>query len=193
MYCDFSCDFTSLPATSRVKNLQLGGGALLDLGIYPLAISNVILDGKVGEKALCPEVVSSMTVIDKVDNSVVIVVNYPSKECLGILSASFETKSEEEFCRIEGSEGVITLHGPMAAKPEVIKIRRYGEDDEDVRVFKHPGNGFYFEANAVAMDILDGKTENCTMPLSETSRVTRMMDDIRKSGGIVYPQDLEQS
>ncbi|RFU80569.1 dimeric dihydrodiol [Trichoderma arundinaceum] len=190
MYCDFGCDVTSLPTTSRVKNPKLGGGALLDLGIYPLTISNLILDGKVGDEALNPEIASAMTIVGDVDNSVAMIVNYSSKKCLGILSASLETTSEKEFCRIEGSEGIITLSGPMAAKPEVIKIRRYQEGIDDVRVFSHPGTGLYFEANAVAQDIMNGKIENAVVPLAETIRLSKMMDKIRKYGGVLYSQDL---
>ncbi|KAK4065670.1 hypothetical protein Trihar35433_7790 [Trichoderma harzianum] len=189
MFCDFSCDMGALPSTSRIKDRNLGGGALLDLGIYPLTLSNLILDGQVGEKALKSEISSRMTVVDGVDHSVAIVVSYPSKQCLGILTASLESTTEIDFCRIEGSRGVIILSGPMAAKPTSIRIQRYNNTADEVRDFEHPGNGFYFEANSVASCILAGKLESDVMPLAETRRIAAIMDEIRKTGGVVYPQD----
>jgi predicted dehydrogenase len=179
----------SLPTTSRIKDRNLGGGALLDLGIYPLTMSNLILDGQVGEEALRSEISSSMTVVDGVDHSVAIVVNYPSTQCLGILTASLESTTRRDFCRIEGSRGVIILSGPMAAKPTSIRIQRYNNTADEIREFEHPGSGFYFEANAVALCVLAGKLESDVMPLAETRRIAAIMDKARKSGGVLYPQD----
>lgn len=192
MFCDFGCDMRmdSLPPSSRMKNLTLGGGALLDLGVYPLSLSNLILDAGVGIKALRPEVTSSMTIVDGVDYSNVIVVNYPSRKCLGILTASFQVDTREDFCRIEGSRGVITLLGSMAAKPKTIKINGHGKV-EKICVFENPGAGYYFEANEAALCILAGKLESAIMPLAETIRMFELMDGIRKANGIVYPQDLQ--
>lgn len=189
MFCDFSCNMVSLPPTSRIKDRNLGGGALLDLGIYPLTMSNLILDGQVGENSLQSEISSRMTVVDGVDHSAVIVISHPSKQCLGILTASVESTAKRDFCRIEGSRGVIILSGPMAAKPTSIRIQRYHNTADEVREFEHPGNGFYFEANSVASCILAGKLESDVMPLAETRRITAIMDEARKAGGVVYPQD----
>jgi dihydrodiol dehydrogenase / D-xylose 1-dehydrogenase (NADP) len=56
--CDFSLqkDMDALPPTHRYKDVNSGGGALLDIGVYPLFWSNLILDGKVGAEASHPEV-----------------------------------------------------------------------------------------------------------------------------------------
>ena len=193
MYCDFACDMkmNTLPPTSRFKDLSQGGGALLDLGIYPLTLSNLILDTEVGDKALQPEITSCMTVVDGVDYSDVVTVNYTSKRCLGILTASFQTQSGEDFCRIEGSEGIITLSGSQPANPKAIKIKRGSSKEEEVCVFEYPGTGFYFEANAAALDVLAGRVESSVMPWAETRRMFQVLDGIRKANKVVYPQDLE--
>jgi dihydrodiol dehydrogenase / D-xylose 1-dehydrogenase (NADP) len=49
--------------------------------------------------------------------------------------------------------------------------------------------GFYFDADAVAGDLLEGRKESAIIPLGETVRMMRFMDDIRKQGGVEYPQD----
>ena len=56
---------------------------------------------------------------------------------------------------------------------------------------QHPDNasGFYWEVDVVAIDVLEGRKESSVMPLAETLRVTRTMDAVRKTNGLVYPQD----
>jgi dihydrodiol dehydrogenase / D-xylose 1-dehydrogenase (NADP) len=49
--------------------------------------------------------------------------------------------------------------------------------------------GFHFEADEVAKDILAGKKESQVVPLAESLRTMKVMDEIRKQGGVKYPQD----
>ena len=51
------------------------------------------------------------------------------------------------------------------------------------------GKGFYYEADAVAVDILNKRLESEIMPLGESLRVLEIMDQIRKGGGAEFPQD----
>jgi len=46
-----------------------------------------------------------------------------------------------------------------------------------------------WEADAVALDIANGRTENGIMPVEESLRIMKLMDGIRRQGGLVYPQD----
>lgn len=190
MTCDFSLykDMDSLPATHRYKDVNLGGGALLDIGVYPLMWSNLILDGKVGAEASNPEVSPTMVVIEGVDHEDVIVMKYPKTNRIGVLTASLRAKGREEFLRVEGSKGVITVSGPGCSLPRKVKILVEGEEEREVK-YDHEGMGFYFEVDAVARDVLDGKKENDVVPLRETIRMMKVMDEVRKAGGVVYPQD----
>ncbi len=188
--CDFSLqkDMEALPSTHRYKDVNLGGGALLDIGVYPLMWSNLILDGKVGTEASDPEVKATMVVIEGVDYEDVIVMKYPETNRIGILTASLRAQRREEFLRVEGSKGVITISGPGCSVPRKVKIQIDGEEEREVK-YENEGMGFYFEADAVAKDILEGKKESAIIPLAETLRMMRVMDDIRKQGGVEYPQD----
>ncbi|KAG4434822.1 hypothetical protein IFR05_009693 [Cadophora sp. M221] len=188
MFCDFGLDFISLPATHRLKDLKLGGGALLDLGVYPLMFSSVVLDEHVGSKASDPEITSSLFVADGVDHDDVIVLKYPENGRMGVLTASMRGKTGEDFLRIEGSGGTIVVSGPAASVPKSIKIM-VKDQEEKLLYFEHEGMGFYFEADAVAADILAGRKENDIMPLEESVRIIRIMDEIRKDAGVVYSQD----
>ncbi|CZT50549.1 uncharacterized protein RSE6_11556 [Rhynchosporium secalis] len=90
MFCDFRLDtgIAWFPATHRLKSLDLGGGALLDLGVYPLMFSSVVLDEHVGQKASITEVTSSLFVVDGVNHDDVIVLKYPENGRMGVLTAS---------------------------------------------------------------------------------------------------------
>jgi dihydrodiol dehydrogenase / D-xylose 1-dehydrogenase (NADP) len=83
--CDFSLqkDMEALPPTHRYKDVNLGGGSLLDIGVYPLMWSNIVLDGKVGAEASNPEVNATMVVIDGVDYEDVVVMKYPETNRMG--------------------------------------------------------------------------------------------------------------
>jgi dihydrodiol dehydrogenase / D-xylose 1-dehydrogenase (NADP) len=188
--CDFSLqkDMEALPPTHRYKDVNLGGGALLDIGVYPLMWSSLILDGKVGAEASNPEVKATMVVIEGVDYEDVIVMKYPKTNRIGILTASLRAQRREEFLRVERSKGVITVSGPGCSVPRKVKIQVDGEQEREVE-YENEGMGFYFEADAVAKDILEGKKESAIIPLAETVRMMRVMDDIRKQGGVGYPQD----
>jgi predicted dehydrogenase len=128
-----------------------------------------------------------MVVIEGVDHEDV-VVKHPETNRIGILNASLRVKGREEFLRVEGSKGVIIVSGPGASLLRKARINVEGEEEREV-VYEHEGMGFYFEADAVAEDILSGKKENEVVPLKKTVRMIKLMDGIRRQGGVVYPQD----
>ncbi|KAJ9645199.1 hypothetical protein H2199_003204 [Coniosporium tulheliwenetii] len=195
LFCDFGLDMqmSMLPSTSRVKDPALGAGALLDIGIYCLTLARVILDGKVGVEASEPEVTSTMTVVDGIDYSDVVVLSYPPSETqpqrTAICTATVLHKSPEDFCRVEGELGSVTVFGRTAAAPFGFRIKLNKSVEEKVLEFKRPGMGFHYEADAVALDIAEGRRENAIMPLEETVRMMRLMDRVRKANGMKYPQD----
>lgn len=129
-----------------------------------------------------------MIVVDGIDYADAVVLTYPKTKRMGILTATMQHKSPEAFCRIEGSRGEIVISGPGASLPRVLEISVVGKETT-VKKYDHPGMGFYFEADAAALDIRKGRTENGTMPLEETIRMLRMMDGMRREGRVVYPQD----
>ncbi|KAH8661393.1 hypothetical protein BGZ60DRAFT_471377 [Tricladium varicosporioides] len=189
MFCDFGLNFnmTSLPSTSRLKNRDLGAGALLDMGIYPLMFANICMDGKVGHEADKTIVTADMDVRDGIDYSDAVIIRYPFTNRIAILTASLLVKSPEEFCRIEGSKGSVIISGPGTSVPNKFTVVVEGVRTE--YKYEHEGMGFWFEADAVALDILAGKKENDVVPWAESLRMMGLMDEIRRAGGVTYPQD----
>ena len=85
----------------------------------------------------------------------------------------------------------MTISGINAACATALEIELPGQPIER-RNFEHEGMGLYYEADAVALDIQAGRVQSSTMPLSESRRILSIMDDIRRSAGVVFPQDQEE-
>lgn len=200
----------SLPASSRLKDPALGAGALLDIGIYPLTFASLIMgDFQVGKAhPKLSRVTSSLSIANGMDEANVVVLDYPttstsasSRTKTAILSSTFRYRSAEDFARIEGSSGTITIFGNAGSVPNGFRIVEgpppgHGEtDSRKVRTYtvERPEGtlGFFWEADAVALDIANGRMENAIMPLDETLRMMKLMDGIRRDGGLVYPQDIQ--
>ncbi|TPX11445.1 uncharacterized protein E0L32_007864 [Thyridium curvatum] len=196
----------TLPANSRLKDPALGAGALLDIGVYSLTYASIILgDFKVGkEHPKIERVTSSLDIVNGMDEANVVVLDYAAAaggNKTAVCTSTFRTRGAQEFARIEGSTGSIVLFGLVVSVPggfRVIEGLQPGMGEADTRservfnIEKPEGTlGFFWEADAVAEDIANGRTENATMPLDETLRMMKLMDGIRQAGGLSYPQDQQ--
>lgn len=192
-FVDFAIkDFDDLPADHRLKDAQLGGGALLDIGIYCVTWARLVMDPNVGNKALKTTVVSSQVIDekDKVDYTTSAILTFPETKAQSIISCSLWGNLSREIIRIEGKTGVILVYGKYASCPTKIVVSYYDpqKTEEIFEPFKD-GYGYYWEADACALDIQAGKTEDDIMPLSETLNVFDIMDTIRHQNNMVYPQE----
>ena len=139
----------TLPSDSRLKDPALGAGALLDIGVYTLTYASIIMgDWKVGKQYPQPKkVTSSLTIVNGIDESNVVVLDYPSgRSAVGdggktaICTSTFRYRSVEDFVRIEGSNGNIVIFGVAASVPSGFRIVErpqpgFGEaDSRSVRV-----------------------------------------------------------
>ncbi|KAF5237528.1 hypothetical protein FAUST_5993 [Fusarium austroamericanum] len=189
LFADFAMDqrIEYLAPEHRLRDLSLGAGSLLDIGIYSLTWGLVGLDSGVGEKATPPKICAAQTLVQGVDISTSIILLYPDGK-QGIITSNSKVKTPSVFCRIEGTGGYIVVEGPAAA-PENFTVYKDGETEGKKYDFEKPGRGFYWEADAVALDIAAGKAESDIMPWAETVRVMEIMDEVRRQGGSKFPQD----
>ena len=187
VFCEFglNLDMEKLPESSRVKSQALGAGALLDIGIYCLTWGRLFLDPGVPKSP--PKVTAELTLVNGIDYMDSIILSYPGKQA--ILTTTLLCKSSSDFCRIEGSKGTIVVSGPGASLPQSFTIQMVGQTEIIKKDFKTDVMGFCWEADAVAIDLAEGRLENETMPLKETLSMMRLMDGIRKQAGLYYPQD----
>jgi len=192
VFADFGLDMdiTKLGPESRLKNRALGAGSLLDIGIYSLTWGLLCLDEGVGEKAEMPKVTSFQTLANGVDTTSSILLFYPKTGRQGILTSTLSLKTDNVFLRVEGTKGTIFVEGPAASCPSRFRFVPKRKDTEEVVFnFENPGSGFFYEADALALDIQLGRKENAIMPWSETIRVLDIMDGIRHENGALFPQD----
>ncbi|KAF5677434.1 dimeric dihydrodiol dehydrogenase [Fusarium denticulatum] len=190
VFADFAMNqnIESKGPDSRLKDLSLGAGSLLDIGIYSLTWGLVTLDAGVGETATVPKITAAQTLVDGVDIGTSIILLYPDGK-QGILTSNSKVKTPEAFCRVEGTKGHIVVEGFAGSVPASFTVYKDGETEGKKYEFERPGKGFYWEADAVALDIAAGKVESDTMPWAETIRVMEIMDEVRRQGGAKFPQD----
>ncbi|KAJ0425428.1 hypothetical protein BJY00DRAFT_308172 [Aspergillus carlsbadensis] len=204
VFCDFGLrmDIPSLPESSRLKNLAMGAGTLLDIGIYSLTWGILTLESPDSTPAEKPQIAATQTLRDGVDIASSFILRYPATGRQGILTSTLEARTPGAFLRLEGTEGYVLVEGVAASSPRSFTVYPKANpavDKEGSKVegkkyeFEVEGMGFYFEADAVAESIARGERENAVMPHGETVRVMEILDEIRRQGGARFPQEDQGS
>ena len=194
-------DIPSLPASSRYKDLKLGAGSLLDIGIYPLTWAMLSLDPKNPGDSEMPEIKASQTLIDSIEVTTTAILHYKSTGRQGVISSTTMANGDPEVvARIDGTNGYIIVNGPVPSVPETFTVfpKMAGDPNEKLEKvegktykFDNVGQGFTPEADNTVVDIAAGRKESEYMPWAESIRVMEIMDEIRRQGGARYPQDDE--
>ena len=176
MNVDFGFRADPDPA-SRLFAPGLGGGALLDVGVYCVSFASMVLgrpSGSVGNPPLGET---------GVDEQTSVVLEHAGGR-LANLSIGIRTTTPQE-ATIMGTDGYVRIHAPWW-RPKSMTISRPGTEDEYIEA-PLSGNGFNYEAAEVMRCLEAGKTESEIMPLDETVSVMRTMDSIRAAWGLKYP------
>lgn len=162
---------------SRKFNPDLAGGALLDIGIYPIAYAYMIF----GEE---PVSVSSTAHIGKtsVDNQSAYLFGYENG-AFAHLYASYEAESTKDAV-IMGTKGQIRL--PLFWKADLAQLTLNGGKTKTYKS-RYESTGLQFQAKEAMDCIRKEKTQSDLMPLSETLRILRMMDRLRADWNLSYP------
>jgi predicted dehydrogenase len=170
----------------RLFNLQLGGGALLDVGIYPVSIASMIFGCQ-------PRGIESTVEFGPtgVDEKAAIVMDYGDNRSAS-LGCSINTNTNSEAV-ISGTKGLIRLDRKFWST-EKITIEPDGENSKSFDYPIEQGlNGYSYEAMAVMEDIANGQKENHIMPLSETLEIMKTLDRIRDEWQLKYPCEFAGS
>jgi predicted dehydrogenase len=195
---------------SRIYDPGLGGGALLDIGVYPLSLASMVFG--------VPQGVSSTarlgaTGVDEQDS---IILTYDGGRMASLNACVTMTTPTEAV--IAGDKGIIKIHTPFfrarkislglnkiagisekkmawlrrAARmiPAVSRLRESLEGRHP-RAIRAPyrGNGLHYQATEVMRCLDRGLTESPTMPWAETQSILETMDKIRAQWGLVYPSE----
>ena len=162
----------------RLFNPALAGGALLDLGVYPISFASFVLGNP-------DEIVATGTrTATGVDAQVGVVLSTGAAQaCINttLLARTPTTAS------ISGSAARLEISGPFY-EPGTITLTAGAEQrlvrDGDVITGHH---GLCFEAAHFATLIAQGATESPLLPLDETVAVLDTIDRIRRQIGVIYP------
>ncbi|ASW55493.1 Gfo/Idh/MocA family protein [Plantactinospora sp. KBS50] len=162
----------------RLYDPALAGGALLDLGVYPLALVQDLL-GRPGRV----EVVGSLTRTG-VDGQVTLAMHHGGRRqasvntCLWALSGIGAS--------VLGTQGRVTFDGPFL-RPTTLRLHT-----ADGTVHEYDGvvrNGFQYEIAEVARCVAQGRTESPTLPLADSIAVLEVIDGARRTLGVRYPAE----
>lgn len=164
------------PPGHRMRAPELGGGALLDLGVYPITLAHLLLG--------TPSSIHSWATLtpEGTDQNTGMVFGYDSG-AIATLHCGFVGESGQRAI-ITGTTGRIELPR-LFFRPDRFTLVRGGEAEEFLVPLR--GNGMGYEAEEVMRCLRAGLIESELIPHADTLSVMRTMDTIRDQIGVVYP------
>jgi len=178
LHADFG--FPGLPSPDgRLYNLKLGGGAQLDVGVYPMFLALLIL-GKPDEIKAFSRLASTGA-----DTTTQAMFKYKSGAIAHILSSIVSDSPKD--AHIMGISGRIVIHAPWHKSKMVTLQLNSGETTE--YVFPHSDNGFEFQLQHVVKCLEEKKTESELMPFNLSLLMAETADEIRTQIGVKYEVD----
>ncbi len=167
-----------LPHVERMQNPELAGGALLDLGVYPINFALMAFHGEI--KDVHATAIMSPKGIDWV-NSITLTFE---EEKMAVLHSDMLAQTDRQGV-ISGDKGYLEVQNINNCE----EIRVFGLDRKMTARYQVPEqiNGYEYEVLACIRAIEAGKTECEEMPHSEILRVMELLDRIRGQWDMVYP------
>jgi dihydrodiol dehydrogenase / D-xylose 1-dehydrogenase (NADP) len=176
----FKGDF---PPTHRLLNPKLGGGALLDAGIYPISLAYMVLGS--------PQTINSTACFGEtgIDVWSAYMLGY-DKGKAALLSSGVQLSIPVE-AEIIGTKGYIKIHETWLNARVVTLAQSTGGNVFNTQTVHVPTveNGYNYEAVEVDKCLKAGKLESAVMPLDETLDIMITLDTIRKQWGLTYPME----
>lgn len=179
--CSVHADHTQrLPhdPAHRLNDPELGGGALLDLGVYPLSFAHEVL-GPVAEVSAAASMRET-----GVDADVATILRHEG----GGVSTSFSSSRTRgrNVASVLGTEGRIDIEAVWYA-PAVVVLR--DATGSEVERFEQPvsGRGMQYQAAEVERVLATGETSSPLMTPGESVAVMETMDRVRAAIGLHYP------
>lgn len=167
----------------RIVKPELAGGALLDVGIYPLNFAYMHFGDHV------KKITSAAQMTDAgVDGENAMILQYEDGR-MAVLNSGIHGKSDSEGV-FYGSTGCMVVEN--INNPESVKI--YDTDRNLIREIKVPEqiSGYEYEITETISCIKKGKLECPSMPHEETLKMMRVMDGLRADWGMKYPEEIEK-
>ena len=162
----------------RLLNPELGGGALLDVGIYPVSFASMILGAN-------PTKITGIAYLGEtgVDEQFSAVLGYEAGR-IAALSGAVRASLPNE-ARIIGTEGYIRV--PDFWRASSLELYQNGKMEKFEIPFR--STGYIPEAEEAMYCLREGLIESSIMPLDESLKIMKILDTLRKQWGLKYPQE----
>lgn len=167
---------SSADADSRVFNPSLGGGSILDVGIYPIFLATSILGKPQNIKAI------ANLNAQKTDDSCGMLFDYGN--AMANLTSSLVANQKVE-ATIFGTTGAIQLNNRFH-EPTSISIFRNFKEEEKRITFEEKGSGMQYQIFEVENCLKNKKIESKMMSWSDSLLLHEVIDWVRMEAGVRY-------
>jgi len=164
----------------RLYDLAAGGGALLDLGIYPATFTWLFL-GR-------PDSVQAVGSLSPTGSDASVAVQWLYHDGRFAQIASTTLGQNPLAGLIAGTEGWISVNGRVS-RPTSITI--HDTTGDEVLPDTLPGRGYGPEVAEVERCLRAGELESPLVPLDETVAILEVLDGVRAQLGVHYPADFQ--
>lgn len=174
-----SADFGFMPdydPAGRLFDIELGGGALLDIGIYPITFAVMLLGLPDAHRSL-PHM--GPTGVDEQFSASF----FWNDGRVASLIATLRANSTCEAW-VFGDKGRIRVHSQFWHPQRLTLIRNGKEEIIDVPMV---GNGYNYEAQEAMRCIREGKLQSDIWSMEKTLGIMQLMDAMRADWGFKYP------
>ena len=177
LVADFGFATPYQPA-GRLFNPALAGGSLLDIGVYPLFISQLFLGVPSAVRAVATPAPTG------VDLNCALSLAYPG----GATASLFSTLAADtdNRCVLYGTKGQLQLRGRFHA-PTGVQVQLSGEAEPQVFSFPVSGKGYHYEAAHVQQCLAHGLSESPLLPLHFSLQLMQQLDAVRQQINLRYP------
>jgi predicted dehydrogenase len=161
----------------RLFSPALAGGSLLDIGVYPLFISQLFLGAPATVRAVATLAGTG------VDLNCAVVLAYASGATASVFSTLAATT--DNLCTLYGTKGQLHLTGRFRA-PSGVTVQLTGQEATPMPYPKH-GLGYHYEAAHVQQCLAQGLLESPLLPLAFSLKLMQVLDAVRQQIGLRYP------
>ena len=170
-----------ISGVERMIRPELAGGCLLDLTVYPLNFTSMILGD--GYSRITARMIPTPTGVDGQDS---VTLEYPGGEMAVMMSTMYAQTDRRGL--IYGTKGMLEVTN--INNPSVLSVFEYSASGLRLKKELTPPkmiSCYEYEAEACKRAIETGTVECPEMPHAETLEIMRQMDEIRRQFGIVFP------
>lgn len=163
----------SFDAKSRLFDKDLGGGALLDIGIYPVFLTLLLL----GE----PDEIEAKSIIGTtdIDESTSMILTYKTNKQVANLHCTLRATTPTEAV-IYGEKGYLKMRSRFHEPNPGIDLFLYEKNEMQFFSSENIGIGYAYEAMEVMRCLDENKKESELLPLSFSSKLIKLLDNIKQ-------------